>query len=329
MAKINWGVLSTARIGTEKVIPAMQRGQYTSITAIASRKLASAQQAAKKLGIAKAYGSYEELLADDDIQAIYISLPNHLHVEWTLKALRAGKHVLCEKPIAINARDAEYLQEEAQKFPKLKLMEAFMYRHHPQTIGVKKLVDSGAIGEVRHIHAMFSYYNDNPQDIRNQADIGGGGLLDIGCYCISLSRFLFDVEPQRVCGAVEYDPKMRTDRLVSGILDFPKGSSTFSCSTQLPPYQYAKVFGTQGFLEIETPFTPAPDRPSKVIRHSREKVEEIVFAPYDHYTIQGDSFSRAILENAPVPTPIEDGVANMKVIDGISESSRSGSWVEL
>jgi predicted dehydrogenase len=329
MAKVSWGILSTAKIGTEKVIPAMQLGKQLEIAAIASRNLEFAQRAAKKLGIPQAYGSYEELLGQKDIEAVYIPLPNHLHVEWAVKALRAGKHVLCEKPIGMNAKDAEVLLREARKFPKLKVMEAFMYRVHPQTTATREMIRGGAIGDVRNVHTMFSYYNDNPKDIRNQPDIGGGGLLDIGCYCISLSRFLFDSEPKRVCGTVEYDPALKTDRLVSAVMEFAGGSSTFSCSTQMANCQYAKVIGTRGIIEVAAPFTPSPDQPSKIICFTGGKREEVSIEQCNHYTIQGDLFSKAILDGTPVPTPLEDGIANMRVIDGIFESSRTGSWVEI
>ena len=203
MKRIRWGVLSTARIGTETVIPAMQLGEYCTVAAIASRQLEKAQAAARKLDIKKAYGSYEELLSDPDIDAVYIPLPNHLHVPWTIKALNAGKHVLCEKPIGLSAAEAQKLLSVARKFPRLKVMEAFMYRHHPQWQWAKQKVNEGKIGEVRTIQSFFSYYNNDPDNIRNKADIGGGGLMDIGCYCISLSRFIFGAEPWRVCGIME------------------------------------------------------------------------------------------------------------------------------
>ncbi len=329
MAKIYWGILSTAKIGLQKVIPGMQKGKYSEIAAIASRNLDNAKQAAQSLGIPKAYGSYEELLADKEIDAIYNPLPNHLHVEWTIKSLKAGKHVLCEKPIAMNYDEAVYLQNEMKKFLKLKVMEAFMYRHHPQILKTKKLIEDGAIGELKNIHTMFSYYNDNPEDIRNKPDIGGGGLLDIGCYCISISRFLFDSEPKRVCAAIEYDPKLKTDRLVSSIMEFSSGSTTFSCSTQLADHKRAEIFGTSGKIEIENPFTPQPKDSAKIILYRGSDKEEIVFEPYDQYTIQGDLFSQAILNDTEAPTPFEDAVANMKVIDKIFESAKAGKWVKI
>ena len=246
MNKIRWGILSTAKIGTEKVIPAMQLGKYCKVTAISSRKLKKAKSAAKRLDIEKAYGSYEELLTDPDIDAVYIPLPNHLHVPWAIKALNAGKHVLCEKPIALSVVEAQTLLDVAKKFPRLKVMEAFMYRNHPQWQLAKQQVSEGKIGKVRTIQSFFSYYNNNPHDIRNKLEIGGGGLMDIGCYCISLARFIFEGEPWRVCGIMEEDPELKIDRLTSGILDFVNGTSTFTCATQLVPYQRVNIFGIKG-----------------------------------------------------------------------------------
>jgi predicted dehydrogenase len=327
MAKIRWGVLSTANIGVAKVLPAMQLGSYCEVTAMASRDLTKAQAAASRLGIPKAYGSYEELLADPEIDAIYNPLPNHLHVPWSIKALEAGKHVLCEKPIGLSAAEAGELVAAAQRHPRLKVMEAFMYRHHPQWQRARAIVNEGGIGELRTVQSFFSYYNDDPANIRNQADIGGGGLMDIGCYNISLSRFIFGAEPQRVCSIVEYDPQLKTDRLASGLLDFGRGTSTFTCSTQLAPYQRVNIFGDAGRIEIEIPFNAPPDRPCKIWHQHAGGVEEIVFDVCDQYTIQGDLFARAILDDTPVPTPIEDAVANMEVIEAIVRSAKSGGWV--
>lgn len=326
MKKIRWGVLSTAKIGTKKVIPAMQLGEYCKFTAIASRQLEKAQAAARQLGIEKAYGSYEELLADCDVDAIYLPLPNHLHVPWAIKALKAGKHVLCEKPIGLNAVEAQELLEASRKFPRLKVMEAFMYRHHPQWQWAKKRVSEGKIGELRTIQSFFSYYNSDPNNIRNKADIGGGGLMDIGCYCISLSRFIFGAEPRRVCGIMEEDPKMKVDRLTSGILEFASGTSTFTCATQLVRYQRVNIFGTKGRIEIEMPFNTPPDRPCKIWHGDDARIEEVILGICNQYTIQGDLFSRAVLEDREVPTPLEDAVANMQVIDALVRSAKSDSW---
>jgi predicted dehydrogenase len=268
-------------------------------------------------------------LRDKDIQAVYIPLPNHLHVEWTLKSLEAGKHVLCEKPITMNYNDALYLQKEIKKYPDLKVMEAFMYRTHPQWKTVKSLISQGKIGRLKNIYSTFSYFNDNPADIRNQADIGGGGLLDIGCYCISLSRFIFNSEPVSASGSIEYDPKMKIDRLVSGIMDFQpdgpakeKGTAVFTCSTQLMYNQSAVISGTEGRIEIEIPFTPMPDKPCKIVHHHHGGSDETTFKACNQYTMQGDQFSLAVLNNTEVPTSFEDAVANMKVIQAVFDSAK-------
>jgi predicted dehydrogenase len=329
MSKVRWGVLSTAKIGLEKVIPAMQHGVYSHIDAIASRSWQSARIAAAKLGIAKAYGSYEELLADPEIDAIYIPLPNHLHVEWSIKGLESGKHVLCEKPIGLTSAEGEQLLEVAKKHPHLKVMEAFMFRHHPQWQHAKQLVAEGKIGELRTIQSFFSYFNRDPQNIRNQADIGGGALMDIGCYAISLSRFIFNQEPQRVFGTAEYDEEFQTDRLISGILEFGLGTSTFTCSTQLVPYQRVNIFGVEGRVEIEIPFNAPPDQPCRMWHQRGNEVEEIVLDICDQYTIQGDLFSQAILNDTAVPTPLTDATANMKVLEALVESAKSGCWQSL
>ncbi len=327
MSKVRWGILSTAKIGVLKVIPAMQRGAHCEIVAIASRDVARAQAAAQTLGIPKAHGSYEQLLADADVQAVYNPLPNHLHVPWSIAALEAGKHVLCEKPIGLSAAEGQKLVDAAKCRPRLKVMEAFMYRHHPQWQRAQALVRQGGVGELRSIQSFFSYYNNDPKNIRNQAEIGGGGLFDIGCYAISLSRFIFEAEPRRVCATVEYDPEFGTDRMASAILDFERGTSTFTCGTQLAPYQRVNIFGTEGRIEIDIPFNAPPDRPCTMRHQRRDHVEEIIVPTCDQYTIQGDLFSQAVLHDRPVPTPIEDAVANMRVIEAVIASGRAGTWI--
>jgi predicted dehydrogenase len=329
MEKVRWGVISTARIGTTRVIPAMQAGQFCEVVAIASRDLESAQAAATQLGIPKAYGSYEELLADPGIDAIYNPLPNHLHVSWSIKALEAGKHVLCEKPLAMSAAKAEQLLDAASQRPQLKVTEAFMYRHHPQWDRVRQLLDEGAVGALRTTHSFFTYYNVDPDNIRNIAAVGGGALMDIGCYCISATRYVFGSEPQRVLGIVEYDPEFKTDRLSSAVLDFGDGTATFTCATQLSAYQRVTILGTEGRLEVETPFTPAPDHACRIRYQRGQNTDELVIAPVDHYMLQGDNFSRAVLDDTPVPTPLVDAVYNMKVIDAVFRSAERGVWVEV
>lgn len=329
MKKVKWGVLSTAKIGTEKVIPAMMKCMNAEVIAISSRHAEKALMAAEKLGIKKAYGSYEALLEDPEVEAIYNPLPNHLHVPWTIKALKAGKHVLCEKPVALSADEATLLLDTAAKYPHLKLMEAFMYRHTPQWKFSKQKITDGSIGQLRNIHSLFSYFNADPNNIRNQNDIGGGGLMDIGCYCISLSRWLFGQEPARVSAVMEPDPVMKTDRLASGILAFSTGTSLFTCSTQLMPFQRATILGTEGAIEIEIPFNAPPDKPTRLWMYTKKGREEVVFEAVDQYTLQGESFSRSIIEDTPVYTPIDDAICNMKVLDAFRASAANNQWFEL
>ena len=329
MKKIRWGVLSTANIGVKKVIPAMQRGQLSAVTAIASRDLGQARSTAKNLGIPTAYGSCEELLADPGIEAIYNPLPNQLHVPWTLRAAEAGKHVLCEKPLAMNAHEARALLAVRERTSVL-IGEAFMIRCHPQWLRTRALLDEGRIGILRSIAAHFSYFNTDPANIRNQPETGGGALYDIGCYCIQSARHAFGTEPVRVCSLIDRDPQLGTDRLTSALLDFPAGHAIFTCSTQLVPYQRVHFFGTQGRIEIEIPFNAPPDRPTRLFLSEGDLFgSDIVtetFPVTDQYTLQGDAFSRAILEGTPVPVSLEEGIANMAVIDAIFQSAQSGTW---
>ncbi|MEX0818085.1 MAG: Gfo/Idh/MocA family oxidoreductase [Pirellulaceae bacterium] len=329
MSQIRWGVISTAKIGTEKVLPAMQQAKFCEVAAIASRDIASARAAASRLGIAKAYGSYEEVIADPEIDAIYNPLPNHLHVLWSIKALEAGKHVLCEKPIGLSSAEGQQLVEAGKRYPNLKLMEAFMYRHHPQWQRARQIVRKGGVGRLCTIQSAFAYHNNDAANIRNMADLGGGGLMDIGCYSISLSRFLFEAEPRRAFGIAEFDPNFKTDRLASAILDFGAGTSTFTCSTQMAPFQRVNIFGDTGRVEIEIPFNAPPDRPTKIWHQRGMEIEEISFDVCNQYGIQGDLFSQAILNDTPVPTPIEDAVSNMKVIEAVFRSAESGSWADV
>ncbi len=321
MTKVRWGVLGVAKIAVEKVIPAMQKAQLCEIAAIASRDAAKAQQAAAKLGIPKSYGSYEALLADSHIDAVYIPLPNHLHVPWSIRCAEAGKHVLCEKPIGLNAGEVRELIQVRDR-TRVKIGEAFMVRTHPQWLRARELVRAGRIGDLRVIAGFFSYSNSDPHNIRNQADIGGGGLMDIGCYPITLSRWLFEAEPQRVIGLMERDPDFKTDRRTSALIDFPKGQCTFTCSTQLVPYQRMQLLGSRSRIEVEIPFNAPPDRPTRLFLDG--ETEE--FPVCDQYTLQGDAFSRAILGDGPVPVSLEDAVSNMAVIDAIVRSVKSGQW---
>ncbi len=331
--KVRWGVLSTADIGVKKVIPAMQLGQFSTVTAIASRDKDKARAAADSLEIEKAYGSYAELLADPEIDAIYNPLPNQLHVPWSAKAAEAGKHVLCEKPLSMTVAEAEQLLEVRSRTG-VKIGEAFMIRSYTQWLRLKELLNEGRIGELRAVMALFSYFNVDPTNIRNQVESGGGALYDIGCYCIQAARTGFGALPNRVVGLIERDPQMLTDRLTSAILDFSAGQAVFTCSTQMIPYQRVHFLGTKGRIEIEIPFNAPKDRPTRLFIDATGdifgggiEVEE--FPTADQYTMQGDAFSRAILEDTEVPVPLEDGIANMKVIEAVFRSAETGGWVEI
>ena len=299
----------------------MQRCESAQIAGIASRDPGKARDTAQRLGIPKWYRSYEEMLEDGEIDAIYNPLPNHLHVPWSLRCARAGKHVLCEKPMALSAAEARELIT-ARDAAGVKMGEAFMARTHPQWLRALEIVRSGRIGELRVVAFLFSYFNADAANVRNVADWGGGALLDIGCYPVTLSRMMFGEEPVRAMGAVERDPAFGTDRLTSAILEFPSGRCVFTCSTQLAPYQRAEILGTRGRIEIEIPVNAPANQATLIFVDG--VAEEI--AACDQYTIQGELFSRAILEDGRVPVSVEDAVRNMSVIDAIFRSGVRGGW---
>jgi predicted dehydrogenase len=313
MKKVSWGILGTAQIAIKKVIPAMLKANFCSIDAIASRDLSQAQLIADQFQLKKAYGSYEAMLLDPTIEAIYIPLPNHLHVEWILKSLAAGKHVLCEKPMGLNLSEVKLMNEELRKYPDLRVMEAFMYKFHPQWEKVKSLIASDSIGTLVHVHIHFSYAQLDPNNIRNQKRMGGGSLLDVGCYGISAARWLFEEEPMKVSGLSEYDPKMKTDRLTSGILQFSKGSATFTCGTQMERFQVVHVFGSKGKIEIKHPFN-CLDQEATLILQQGSAIDRISFKPVNTYTLQGDHFSKAIRTLEPSLISVSDSMNNMRVI---------------
>ncbi len=330
---VRWGVLSTADFGIRKSIPAMQKGEWSEIRAIASRDLHKAEEAARALGIPKAYGSYEELLRDPEIEAIYNPLPNHMHVPWSIKAAEAGKHVLCEKPLGLNVAEARELLRVQEKTG-VKIGEAFMVRTHPQWLRARELVASGRIGPLRSITGYFSYFNRDPKNIRNIPETGGGALMDIGCYPITTSRFMFGEEPSRVIGLLERDPEMKTDRLASVMLDFPSGHAIFTVSTQLVQYQRMHFIGAKGRIEIEIPFNAPNDRPCRIFIDDGgdifgDDITTETLPTCDQYTIQGDIFSRAIRGDGEVPVPLTDAIKNMAVIEAVFRSAQSGRWETL
>lgn len=329
MKKIRWGIISTSGFGVGTSVPAMQKCRYAEVVAISSRNLEKAKKVANELKIPKFYGSYEEMLADPEIEAVYNPLPNHLHVPLSVKALEAGKHVLCEKPIAMTGEDGIKLLKTAGKYPHLKVMEAFMYKFHTQWKKVKELVMSGRIGDIQTIETHFSYKMTDNENVRNFPEMGGGGLLDVGCYCISVARFLYGKEPKRIIGITDHNPEFNVDWLTSGILDFGQGTSTFTCGTNINHYQRVNIFGTDGRIEIEMPFNPPPDKKSRIWLDISFNIEEIAFDPFDQYTEQGDQFSRAIMDNTEVPFPLEDAIGNMRAIDAAFRSAKNRKWEKI
>ncbi len=329
-APVRWGVLGAAKIALQRVVPAMQHSPHTPVVAIASRDLAKAQLAADRLGIPRAYGSYQELIDDPDVDAIYNPLPNHLHVPWTIRAAEAGKHVLCEKPLALSAHEARQLLEVRERTG-VQIAEAFMVRAHPQWAAVRELVAEGRIGELRLVVGHFSYFRRDPNDIRSRIDWGGGALMDIGCYPVTLARWLFGQEPTAVIATADRDPDLKVDRLVSGLLQFPSGQATFTCATQLAPSQRMQLFGTEARIELELPFSPLADHQCRIIIDDGTPLggsgaEVITLPAVDQYRLQGERFSEAVRGAGAVSVTLEDAIANMSVIDALFRSMTSGRW---
>ncbi|MCS7042963.1 MAG: Gfo/Idh/MocA family oxidoreductase [Bryobacteraceae bacterium] len=326
--RLRWGILGVAKIAVNKVIPAMRLCQWCEPVAIASRDARKAQQAAAALGLPRAFGSYEELLADPEIDVIYNPLPNHLHVPWSIRALEAGKHVLCEKPLGLSTSEVRALIDARNRAGQC-AGEAFMVRTHPQWLRVKELADSGAIGPLRQVQAWFSYFNRDPANVRNVPEYGGGGLLDIGCYPVFLSRFLFGEEPVRAACRMDIDPQFGVDRSCAALLEFPSGTCVFTCATQLAPAQRVIVFGEKARIEVEIPFNAPNDRPCRLLLDDgsdlaggSRRVEEVPVC--DQYAIQADEFSLAAMGRRSVPVPLEDSLRTMAVIEALQASARSG-----
>lgn len=327
---VRWGILGTANIAVNKVIPALQSSPHMNVVAIASRDLAKAQAAAHTLGIPRAYGSYEELLGDPDVEAIYNPLPNHLHVPWSMRAADAGKHVLCEKPLALSAAEGRELRF-ARDRAGVQMAEAFMVRAHPQWAAVRELIAEGRIGELRLVVGHFSYFRRDPADIRSRADWGGGALMDVGCYPITLSRWLFSEEPTDVIAALDIDPELGVDRLASGILRFPSGQASFTCGGQLSHHQRMIIYGTEGRIEVEIPFNAPPQHACRIFvddgsQFAGASAEVITLPAVDQYRLQGERFSEAVRGIGVVPTTLEDAIGNMAVLDALFRSSETGRW---
>jgi predicted dehydrogenase len=329
--KVKWGILGAAGIARKRVLPAMRDCQLAEVAAVGSRSLEKSRALAKEFGIPKAYGSYEELINDPEIEVIYNPLPNHLHVEWSIRAASREKHVLCEKPIARTVAEARRLLEARDEY-KVKVGEAFMVRSHPQWLRTQELIRGGRIGKLRAAVGVFGYFNVSPENVRNSTELGGGALMDIGCYTVKMSRFIFGEEPVRVSACIERDPSFKTDRLTSGILEFPTGQSIFTVSTQMNYFQRMEFLGTEGRLEVEVPFNAPTEKPCRVIIDDGKELyaggsQVVELIPVcNQFTMQADLFSKAVRGEGEVPNPMEDAVCNTAVIEALFKSAESGKW---
>lgn len=324
---MRWGILSTANIAEHHFVPALQASAGHEVVAVGSRDASRARSWADSLSIATAHGSYEALLADPEVESVYIPLPNHLHVDWSIAALEAGKHVLCEKPLGLDRGDAQRLADAAAAHPDLVTMEAFMYRFHPQWSGIRDLVLDGRIGELRTVQTFFGYFNDDPANVRHRPEWGGGALMDIGCYPISQARWMFGAEPSRVLGHSELDPQFGTDRMFTGILDFGDGATaSFTVATQVQDFQRAQLIGSAGRIEVDIPVNAPGDEVTRVNVSSGSESETLEFGPADQYGAQADAFAAAARAGTPAPTPLSDALANMAVIDALAASAERQEW---
>ncbi len=332
MKKIRWGILSTAKIGLNSVIPALQKGELSEVVAIASRGLDKAQVAADSLGISRAYATYEELLADPNVDAIYNPLPNNLHLDWNIKIMEAGKHLLCEKPLGLSAAEVEEMIRVRDRCG-VKAGEAFMVKSHPQWHETRERIQRGEIGEPCLLQSAFTYYNVDPRNIRNIPAMGGGGMWDIGCYCVTMSRYVFEAEPLKVVAALEMDKEFGTDRLGSVILVFPTGQAQFFVSTQAALFQRMQILGDKGHMEVRIPFSPPINQPTFIDQDNGNYLPEGItrheYPTVNQYTLMGDDFSRAIIEDGEVPVTFEDALKNTKVLTAIFESAKSGGWTDV
>ena len=331
--RVRWGILGAASIATRRVIPALHRSLLSEPIAIASRDIARAREAARACDIPRAYGSYEELLADPDVEAIYNPLPNHLHVPWSIRAAQRGKHVLCEKPIALSADEARTLLA-ARAATGVQIAEAFMVRTHPQWVEVERIIASGRIGPLRVVSGYFSYYRKDPSDIRSRTEWGGGALMDIGCYPIFIARWMFGAEPTEAVAMIERDPELGVDRLTSAMLRFPRGQATFTCAGQLVHYQRMHLFGERGRIEVEIPFNAPSDAPCRIwvddgsILGGASAVA-IEIPAVDQYVLQADRFSEAVRGIGTVPVSLETAIGNMRVIDALFRSASGHDWPDI
>ena len=331
MRKVVWGILSTANIGIKRVIPAILAGQRGVIAAIASRDAERARGVAARFGITRSYGTYQALLDDPEVEAIYNPLPNHLHVEWTVRALEAGKHVLCEKPIALNAAEAQAIVR-ARDLSGKRVIEAFMVRFHPQWHRIRALVREGRIGTVRTLQSAFTFPVAGAGNVRNRLECGGGALYDVGCYPIVAARYVFGADAERAIALIDRDPESGVDRVTSGLVAFPGGGQlVFTSALQLALYQRVVVLGTHGRIEVPVPFTPAKEHACRIVIDSGASLDGSSaafedFSPVDQYELQCDLASATFRGDASQEFPIEDAISNMRVIDALYRSGASARW---
>jgi predicted dehydrogenase len=330
MTALRWGVLGAAGIARKAFIPAIKKSEGNKISAIASRDMEKAELFCSDLQLeCSIFDSYEKLILSDDIDAIYNPTPNHLHLELTQQAVRAGKHVLCEKPIGLNQKQARSLLEFCHEYPSIKVMEAFMYRFHPQWLKVKQLIKEGLIGELKHVHTHFCYFNDDPNNVRNQNSIGGGALLDIGCYAVSVARWLFEGLPDKVFASIERDPNFLTDVHTRGLMEFNSGSASFYCSTLSSTGQSVEISGQKGKIIVPLPFNPNPAQETEIHLYTSAELKTFRFDPADQYLAQLQAFENCVKNDVPVPTPLDDALHNMIVIDALFKSGREGLAIEI
>lgn len=320
--RIRWGILSTANIATKRFIPGVATARNGAVVAIASRDAQRARDAATTLGIARAHGSYEALLADPEVDAIYNPLPNSMHAEWTLKAAEAGKPILCEKPLAVDAAEAA-LMVGGCKARGVPLMEAFMYRFHPQHARVRELIEAGTIGEVRAVRAAFTFLLDpfNPANVRLQGSLSGGALMDVGCYAVNAARMLFGEEPVGASATYDYREEFGVEVTLAGVLEFSdRRMATIDCGFQAAGPGWYMVAGTKGRIEVPVAFVTGEDATTVIVQDAEGRREERI-PGVNQYTLEAEEFADALIEGRPFRIPAEDGVANMRAIDALYRSA--------
>ena len=325
MKKIRFGVLGVSNHFYKRIVLPLQKAKNCEVVAMASRNPIKSKEAAQEFDIPIFALSYDELISSDEVDAIYIPLPNHLHSEWTIKALEAGKPVLCEKPLAMDAQEAKQMADLSIKLG-VPLMEGFMYRFHPLWQHIRNIIRTNQIGQINAIHTIFSYNNPSPTNIRNIKEYGGGALMDIGCYAISVPRFLLGREPKKVMATMVKHPEFKTDMHTSALLDFGDVNASFFVSTGSEAFQKVEIIGSAGTITVPIPFNTYVDTPSTITVNTGQGERKVEFPTCDPYGIMFDAFSESLIEQKPVPVPIEDAIHNMKVVDAVVASAKSGTW---